>query len=92
MTLRRSLGVHARRVYDRLEEVLDSDDGLIVLVDRLGATSYLQGFALSGCQLERLSVEIERAIRVLAPGSGVRPSSTMSATSVEPRRKVDCAG
>ena len=38
MTLRSSLGIHARRVYDRLEEVLDSDDGMIVLVDRHGAS------------------------------------------------------
>ena len=70
MTLRSSLGVHTRRVYDRLEEVLDSDDGMIVLVDRHGATSYLQGFDLTGCQLEGLSLEIERAIRTVA-GSAV---------------------
>jgi hypothetical protein len=70
MTLRRSLGLHTRRVYDRLEKVLDSDDGMIVLVDRHGATSYLQGFELTGCQLEGLSLEIERAIRA-ATGSAL---------------------
>ena len=58
MTLRNSLGADARRVYERLDQLLDSDDGIIVLVDRHGATSYLQGFALSGCQLEALSLEI----------------------------------
>ena len=68
MTLRDALGVDARHVYERVDEVLDSEDGIILLVDRRHATSYLQGFALSGCQIELLSVELERAVRALAPG------------------------
>ena len=54
--------------YERVDEVLNSEDGIILLVDRRHSTSYLQGFALSGCQIELLSVELERAVRALAPG------------------------
>ena len=68
MTLRDALGVDARQVYERVDDVLNSEDGIILLVDRRHATSYLQGFALSGCQIELLSVELERAVRALAPG------------------------
>ena len=56
MTLRDALSVDARHVYERVDEVLNSEDGIILLVDRRHATSYLQGFALSGCQIELLSV------------------------------------
>ena len=68
MTLRDALGVDARYVYERVDEILNSEDGIILFVDRRHATSYLQGFALSGCQIELLSVEPERAVRALAPG------------------------
>jgi len=68
MTRRDALGVDARHVYERVDEVLNSEDRIILLVDRRHATSYLQGFALSGCQIELLSLELERAVRALAPG------------------------
>ena len=34
MTLRDALGVDARHVYERVDEVLNSEDGIILLVDR----------------------------------------------------------
>ena len=34
MTLRDALGVDARHVYRRVDEILNSEDGMILLVDR----------------------------------------------------------
>ena len=70
MTLRDALGVDARHVYERVDEVLNSEDGIILLVDRRHATSYLQGFALSGCQIElcRWSLNAQSAHSPLVSG------------------------
>ena len=64
-------------VYERVDEVLDSEDGIILLVDRRHATSYAQGFALSGCQIELLSVEVERAVRALALVTGLEKGGSV---------------
>jgi hypothetical protein len=76
VTLREALGGDVRRVRERLEDVLDSEDALIVLIDGRHATTCAQGFALSGDQLEFLAIEIERAVRGqvlvgVSPGGGV---------------------
>ena len=63
MTLRRVLGDDVRRVHEQLDDLLDREDGLIVFFDRDRMVSYAQGFGLSGCQIELLTVEIERAVR-----------------------------
>ena len=68
MTRRDALGVDARHVYERVDEVPDSEDGIILLVDRRHVTSYLQGCGLSGYQIELLSGELEIAVRALARG------------------------
>ncbi len=52
MTLREALGGDARRVHELVDTLLDSEDGLIMLVDSRRAISYAQGFGLSPCQLE----------------------------------------
>jgi hypothetical protein len=64
--LRDALGADARQVHARVDEVLDNEDAVIILIDRRRRTSYLQGFGLSGEQLELLSLDIERALDVLA--------------------------
>lgn len=63
MTLRESLGGDARRVYEQIDTLLDSQDGLLLLFDGGRMVSYAQGFGASPCQLELLSVELERAVR-----------------------------
>jgi hypothetical protein len=68
MTLRDALGADAGQVYKRMDEVLDREDGIILLVDRRHVTSYLQGCGLSGYQIELLSGELEIAVRALARG------------------------
>lgn len=65
MTLRQRLGGDAARLHERLDALLDSNDAVIVLLDRERAVSYAEGFALSPCQLELLSVDIERATRAV---------------------------
>ncbi len=63
MSLRNMLGADADRVHEQVDALLDSEDGVIVLVDRSRAISYAHGFGVSPCQLELLMVEIERAVR-----------------------------
>ena len=67
MTLRDTLGSHAQRVHDQVDKVLDGEDGIIVLIRPRQVTSYCLGFGLSGCQLELLAFQVERAIGAIAP-------------------------
>jgi len=63
MTLRGMLGGNVQHIQAQIDELLDREDGLIVLFDGRRMVSYWQGFEVSPCQLELLAVEIERAIR-----------------------------
>ena len=63
MTLRNALGGDVQDVFKQVDDLLDSDDALIVLFDGRRMVSYTHGFGASPCQLELLSVEIERAVR-----------------------------
>ena len=63
MTLRESLGGDVQRIYDQVDALLDSEDGFLVFFDGSRMVSYTQGFGVSPCQLELLSVEFERAVR-----------------------------
>jgi hypothetical protein len=66
VTLREALGSDARRVHELVEQLLDSEDSLIMLVDGRRAVGYGAGFGLSACQLELMTSDIERAVRTLA--------------------------
>ena len=68
MTLRQSLGGDVRRVYEQVDALLDREDGLLVLFDGARMVTYTQGFGVSPCQLELLSVECERAVRNIGGG------------------------
>ncbi len=83
MTARQAIGGGADRVRRRLDEVLDSEDAVIVLVDRTGATSYYHGFAASGCQLELIGHELDAALRPLA----MRASGGAGDSEVSPARE-----
>jgi hypothetical protein len=63
VTLRESLGDDVRRIYEQVDALLDSEDGLLVLFDGGRMVSYTKGFGMSASQLELLSVELERAVR-----------------------------
>jgi hypothetical protein len=63
MTLREALGGDVHHVHAQVDALLDREDGLVVLFDGDRMVSYLQGFGLSPCQLELLSVDLERAVR-----------------------------
>ena len=63
MTLRQALGSDVRHIYELVDQLLDSEDALIVLVDGRRATSFAEGFGLSPCQLELITDDIERGVR-----------------------------
>jgi hypothetical protein len=63
MSLRTMLGADTDRVHEQVDALLDSEDGVIVLIDRSRAISYAHGFGISPCQLESLMVDIERTVR-----------------------------
>ena len=64
MTLRDTIGSDAERVHNQVDKLLDGEDAIIILIGPRQATSYCHGFGLSGCQLELLSFQIERAVHV----------------------------
>lgn len=64
MTLRSAIGdENARRIHALVDELLDGEDGLIVLIDQRRAITYGAGFGLSPCQQELATNEIERTVR-----------------------------
>jgi hypothetical protein len=65
MTLRNELGDDAARVHDTLDSLLDSEDCVVVLVEKDRMVSFSRGFGLSPCQLELLTAEIERTVRAV---------------------------
>jgi len=54
-----------RTVYQQLDDLLDSEDAIIILADGQRAITYGRGFGLSPCHHELLAVEIERSIRAV---------------------------
>jgi hypothetical protein len=78
MTLRQTLGQEAPRVHEQVEELLDSEDSIIVLVDGRRTINYARGFGLSACQLELLANDVERLIRAATGAANLR--RRMSAT------------
>ena len=65
MTLRQTLGHEAPRVHEQVDELLDSEDTIIVLVDGRRTINYARGFGLSACQLELLANDVERLVRAV---------------------------
>jgi hypothetical protein len=63
MTLRDQLGEDVDHVVERVNDLLDSEDALLVCFDGRRTVSYVHGFSASPCQLEFLSAEIERLVR-----------------------------
>jgi hypothetical protein len=63
VTLREALGGDARRLHELVDQLLDSEDSVIVLIDRRRAISFAEGFGLSPCHIELVAIEIERAVR-----------------------------
>ncbi len=51
MSFRKTLGADVDRVHEQLNAVLDSEDGLIVLVDGSREINYAHGFGISRASL-----------------------------------------
>jgi hypothetical protein len=71
MTLRGMLGSDVQRFQKQINDLLDGEDGFIVLFNGSRLVSYAQGFGVSPCQLELLTVEIERALRNVIGGQSL---------------------
>jgi len=71
VTLRQRLGPDVQRIYEQVDDLLDSEDAIIILADAHRAIHYARGFGLSACQHELLAVEIDRTIRALTQAEAV---------------------
>ena len=75
MTLRGMLGSDVHRIQEQIDDLLDREDGLIVLFDGSRMVNYSQGFGVSPCELELLTVDIERAVRNVIGGQSLTSMS-----------------
>ena len=71
VTLRQRLGADVQRIYEQINDLLDSEDAIIILADGQRAITHGRGFGLSACHHELLAVEVERAIRVVTRAHAV---------------------
>ena len=60
MTLRQRLGLDVQRIYEQVDDLLDSEDAIIILADAHRAIHYARGFGLSACQHELLPLLLTR--------------------------------
>lgn len=77
MTLRQGLGADVQGIYEQIDDLLDSEDAIIILADGHRAIHYARGFGLSGCHHELLGVQIERAIRGVTGAESVDVGQTV---------------
>ena len=86
MTLRQRLGPDVQRIHQLVDDLLDSEDAIIILADGRRAIHYAGGFGLSACHHELLAVEIDRVIRALTRAEAVEVGQ--SAEEYEAARKA----
>jgi hypothetical protein len=67
----------------RLEQVLDSENAIVILVDGAGVTTFYHGFGASGCQLELAAARVDVALRDLV-GNGPEPKTGKTRHVEEP--------
>ena len=79
MTLRQRLGPDVQRIYEQVDDLLDSEDAILILADVHRAIHYARGFGLSACQHELLAVEIDRSIRALTQAEAVEIGQSVAA-------------
>ena len=79
MTLRQRLGPDVQRIYEQVDDLLDSEDAILILADTHRAIHYARGFGLSACQHELLAVEIDRSIRALTQAEAVEIGQSVAA-------------
>ena len=77
MTLRQGLGPDIERLYEQIDDLLDSEDAIIILADGHRAIHYARGFGLSGCHHELLAVQSERAIRGVTEAESIDVGQTV---------------
>jgi hypothetical protein len=91
VTLRQRLGPDVQRIYDQVDDLLDSEDAIIILADAHRAIHYARGFGLSACQHELLAVEIDRSIRAMTQAEAVESvNPSLNVTSLEGQLRRNC--
>jgi hypothetical protein len=83
VTLREALGGDAQGIHELVDQLLDSEDSLIVLIDGRRAVSYAEGFGLSPCQLELITIEVERSVRAVAGSTPLKTSGRRANEEVD---------
>ena len=63
MALREVLGADVHVIHEQVDDLLNSEDALVILFDGNRMVSHAHGFAASPCHLELLMLEIERVAR-----------------------------
>jgi hypothetical protein len=63
------------RIYEQIDDLLDSEDAINILADGHRAIHYARGFRLSPCHHELLAVQIEQTLGVSRPEPVGRASS-----------------
>ena len=71
MSLRKAFGGDVARIHELVDQLLDSPDGVLVLIDAQRTVSYGEGFGLSACQLELMAIEFERTLARVRTGHEV---------------------
>ena len=78
MALREVLGADVHLVHEQVDDLLNSEDALLVLINANRAVSYAHGFAASPSQLELLALEIEQVVRRIVGTQSAAPRRTWS--------------
>ena len=94
MTLRDALHGSEDVIRARLEEVLDSEDAVVLLANRRGVTTFAHGFGASGCQLESIGRALEAQLRELTAMSSHRTEARTQrrGAPAQGRKRLRAAG
>ena len=85
---RNTLGDDERRVHQQVDDLLNREEALIVLVDGDRTVSYSQGFGVSACQLELLTLWMVEAHAQDAPGREKHADEPPSAVDASRARSL----
>ena len=85
MSPRITLGPRTQGGHQPVDQLLDAEDSIVI--GQKQVRTYVQGFGLSGCQLEMLSLRVERAVRALVSSELAEVGSDARQGSGDGRRR-----
>ncbi len=87
MSPRITLGPRTQGGHQPVDQLLDAEDSIVIVIGQKQVRTYVQGFGLSGCQLEMLSLRVERAVRALVSSELAEVGSDARQGSGDGRRR-----